>query len=186
MMKLKRHADNIIVIVISEAGNRVVSGSLDGRNQFWSIGQQIFQFHIEGRRIVYFHQVHKNVSKTYIYFFLLRPGARSLPANGNFAPVISDSRIKKAYVKELGNSTNTILVCEESAPVQRLCHNSDQTGVWVSPYLEKKSHIPVQPWRDLNSNILFRQQRGTQIFNFVNYFDTPESVSMAPARRRPW
>lgn len=32
---------------------------------------------------------------------------------------------------EIRNPSNSVLVCEESAPVLSLCYNIDQTGIWV-------------------------------------------------------
>lgn len=60
-----------------------------------------------------------------------RAGVWTLLVNDNFTHVISGSRDKKIIMTELRNPTNNVLVCEESSPVLSICHNYDQTGIWV-------------------------------------------------------
>lgn len=52
----------------------------------------------------------------------------------NFSHVISGSRDKKIIMTELRNPTNSVLICEEKAPVLSLCYNIDQTGVWATTW----------------------------------------------------
>lgn len=52
--------------------------------------------------------------------------------NESFTHVISGSRDKKIMMTELRNPSNSILVCEESAPVLSLCFDVDQCGIWVN------------------------------------------------------
>lgn len=59
-------------------------------------------------------------------------GVWSLLVTENFSHVISGSRDKKIFMTELRNPNNSVLVCEESAPVLSLCYNIDQTAIWVS------------------------------------------------------
>lgn len=58
-------------------------------------------------------------------------GVWALLVTENFSHVISGSRDKKIFMTDLRNPTNSVLVCEESAPVLSLCYNIDQTGIWV-------------------------------------------------------
>lgn len=66
------------------------------------------------------------------FFFQHSTGVWALLVTENFTHVISGSRDKKIYMTEIRNPSNTVLVCEESAPVLSLCYNIDQTGIWVS------------------------------------------------------
>lgn len=54
--------------------------------------------------------------------------------NENFTHVISGSRDKKIYQTEIRNPYNSVLVCEESAPILNMCFNIDQTGIWTTTW----------------------------------------------------
>lgn len=110
MMKLKGHSENVKALVVSIDGTQVISGSSDGTIKIWSIGQQ---------RCMQTIHVHTE-------------GVWALLVNDSFTTVISGSRDKKVFMTDLRNPTNSVLVCEESAPVLSLCYNMDQSGVWVS------------------------------------------------------
>lgn len=113
LMKLRGHAENIRALVVSADGQQVISGSSDGTIKLWSLGQQ---------RCIQTLLVHSE-------------GVWSLLMSDNFSHVISGSRDKKILMTELRNPNNSILVCEEQAPVLSMCFNTDQTGVWVSNLL---------------------------------------------------
>lgn len=110
IMKLRGHSENVKALVISTDGSQVISGSSDGTMKLWSVGQQ--------RCVQTFH-VHTE-------------GVWALLVNDTFSHVISGSRDKRICQTELRNPNNSVLVCEESAPVLSLCYNSDHNGVWVS------------------------------------------------------
>lgn len=110
LMKLKGHTENIKALVVSPDGQQVISGSSDGTIKEWSIGQQ---------RCIQTIHVHTE-------------GVWALLMTDSFSHVISGSRDMKIFITELRNPSNSILVCEESAPVLSLCYNFDQTGIWVS------------------------------------------------------
>lgn len=107
--KLRGHAENVRALVVSQDGTQVVSGSSDGTIKLWNLGQQ---------RCVQTYRVHKE-------------GVWSLLVTDNFQYVISGSRDKQIYITELKNPTNSVLVCEEKAPVLSMCYNVDKTGIWV-------------------------------------------------------
>ncbi|XP_039438106.1 WD repeat-containing protein 48 homolog isoform X1 [Culex pipiens pallens] len=110
--KLKGHAENVKALVVSEDGTQVVSGSSDGKIKLWSIGQQ---------RCIQTISVHSE-------------GVWALLMTDNFSHVISGSRDKKIVMTELRNPTNSVLICEERAPVLSLCYNIDQTGIWATTW----------------------------------------------------
>lgn len=109
IMKLKGHSENVKALVVSADGSQIISGSSDGTIKLWSVGQQ---------QCIQTIQVHSE-------------GVWTLLVTESFSHVISGSRDKKIYMTELRNPTNSVLVCEESAPVLSLCYNIDQTGIWV-------------------------------------------------------
>ncbi|XP_058460737.1 WD repeat-containing protein 48 homolog isoform X2 [Malaya genurostris] len=110
--KLKGHTENVKALVVSEDGTQVVSGSSDGKIKLWSIGQQ---------RCIQTISVHSE-------------GVWALLMTDNFSHVISGSRDKKIIMTELRNLSNSVLICEEQAPVLSLCYNIDQTGVWATTW----------------------------------------------------
>lgn len=110
--KLKGHTENVKALVVSEDGTQVVSGSSDGKIKLWSIGQQ---------RCIQTISVHSE-------------GVWALLMTENFSHVISGSRDKKIVMTELRNPTNSVLICEERAPVLSLCYNIDQTGIWATTW----------------------------------------------------
>lgn len=110
--KLKGHTENVKALVVSEDGTQVVSGSSDGKIKLWSIGQQ---------RCIQTISVHSE-------------GVWALLMTDNFSHVISGSRDKKIVMTELRNPTNSVLICEERAPVLSLCYNIDQTGIWATTW----------------------------------------------------
>lgn len=111
-MKLKGHTENIKALVISSDGSHILSGSSDGSIKLWSVGQQ---------RCISTISIHSE-------------GVWSLLVNENFTHVISGSRDKKIYQTEVRNPYNSVLVCEESAPILNMCYNLDQTGIWTTTW----------------------------------------------------
>lgn len=111
MMKLKGHTENIKALVVSPDGRQVISGSSDGTIKLWSLGEQ---------RCVQTLHIHSE-------------GVWTLLMTENFSHVISGSRDKKIFITEL-RTNNSVLVCEERAPVLSLCYNIDQTGIWATTW----------------------------------------------------
>ncbi|XP_053962299.1 WD repeat-containing protein 48 homolog isoform X1 [Anastrepha ludens] len=111
-MKLRGHTENVRALVVSPDGNQVVSGSSDGTIKVWNLGQQ---------RCIQTIHVHKE-------------GVWALLMSENFQYVISGSRDKNIIVTELRNPSNSVLVCEERAPVLSLGYNIDKTGVWATTW----------------------------------------------------
>lgn len=87
----------------------------------------------------------------FLTFFL--SGVWALLVNENFSHVISGSRDKKVFITELRNPSNSILVCEEFAPVLSLCYNIDQTGVWVC-FLLNSLHKTNEQSKKTNQRVL--------------------------------
>ncbi|KAI8127431.1 hypothetical protein FF38_03828 [Lucilia cuprina] len=111
-MKLRGHTENVRALVVSPDGNQVVSGSSDGTIKIWNLGQQ---------RCVQTIHVHKE-------------GVWSLLMTENFQYIISGSRDRNIVLTELRNPSNSMVVCEEKAPVLSLCFNIDKTGVWATTW----------------------------------------------------
>ncbi|XP_037947169.1 WD repeat-containing protein 48 homolog isoform X1 [Teleopsis dalmanni] len=111
-MKLRGHTENVRALVVSPDGTQIISGSSDGTIKIWNIGQQ---------RCVQTIHVHKE-------------GVWSLLMNESFQYVISGSRDRHIIVTELRNPSNSVVVCEEQAPVLSLCYNIDKTGVWATTW----------------------------------------------------
>lgn len=160
IMKLKGHTENVKALVVSADGQQAISGSSDGTIKLWSIGQQ---------RCVQTLHVHTE-------------GVWSLLVNDNFSHIISGSRDKKVFITELRNPINSVLVCEESAPVLSICYNFDQTGIWVGCNNRVRSNfclfIPMSP-------LYFRPPHGIPILNVGNCHDTIAAISMGQANQRP-
>ncbi|XP_063703562.1 WD repeat-containing protein 48 homolog [Culicoides brevitarsis] len=112
LMKLKGHTENIKALVVSPDGTHVVSGSSDGTIKLWSLGEQtcIQTLHVHDE------------------------GVWSLLMTENFSHVISGSRDKKIVMTELRNPSNSVVICEENAPVLSMCYNIDHTGIWATTW----------------------------------------------------
>jgi len=130
LMKLKGHTENIKTLVVSADGTQVISGSSDGTIKLWSLAQQtcVQTFHIHNE------------------------GVWALLVNDTFTHVISGSRDKKICMTELKNSSNSVLICEEEAPILNLCYNIDRSGVWATTW-----NSDIRCWKlpktdKLNSN----------------------------------
>lgn len=119
-MKLRGHTENVRALVVSPDGNQVVSGSSDGTIKIWNLGQQL---------CVQTIHVHKE-------------GVWSLLMTENFQYIISGSRDRNIVITELRNPSNSIVVCEEKAPVLSLCFNIDKTGVWATTW-----NSDIRCWR---------------------------------------
>lgn len=133
MMKLKSHTENVKALVVSPDGTQVVSGSSDGTIKLWNLGQQ---------RCVQTLHIHTE-------------GVWTLLMTDNFSHVISGSRDKKIFITELRNPTNSVLVCEEKAPVLKLCYNIDQTGVWATTW-----NSDIRCWKLPKDSMLSSKMHG--------------------------
>ncbi|XP_013168847.1 PREDICTED: WD repeat-containing protein 48 homolog [Papilio xuthus] len=110
LMKLKGHADNVKALVVSRDGLQCVSGSSDGTIKLWSLSQQ---------RCVSTIRVHSEA-------------VWALLATETFSHIISGGRDRLVIITELKNPDNFMIVCEETAPILKMCFTADQLGVWVS------------------------------------------------------
>ncbi|KAJ2944801.1 hypothetical protein O0L34_g1692 [Tuta absoluta] len=120
LMKLKGHADNVKALVVSRDGSQCVSGSSDGTIKLWSLSQQ---------RCVSTIRVHSEA-------------VWALLATENFTHIISGGRDRLVIITELRNPDNFMIVCEETAPILKLCFTADQQGIWVST-----SESDVRCWK---------------------------------------
>lgn len=112
LMKLKGHTENIKALVVSPDGTHVISGSSDGTIKLWSLGEQTC-----------IQTLHSHDE-----------GVWSLLMTENFSHVISGSRDKKIVMTELRNPSNSVVICEENAPVLSMCYNIDHSGIWATTW----------------------------------------------------
>lgn len=110
LMTLKGHADNVKALVVSHDGAYCVSGSSDGTVKHWSLAQQ---------RCIQTLRVHSEA-------------VWALLATDSFTHVVSGGRDRRVVLTELRNPENSAVVCEESAPILKLCFSADHQSVWVA------------------------------------------------------
>lgn len=153
LIKLKGHTENIKSLVISTDGSHILSGSSDGTIKLWSVGQQ---------RCVQTISVHTE-------------GVWALLVNENFTHVISGSRDKKIFQTEIRNPYNSVLVCEEKAPVLNMCYNLDHTGIWTTTWnsdikmwkLPKMNADKLGNSQQNSSNLSLNEQQALVPFNTI-------------------
>ncbi|XP_072946599.1 WD repeat-containing protein 48 homolog isoform X2 [Epargyreus clarus] len=133
LMKLRGHADNVKALVVSRDGSQCVSGSSDGTIKLWSLSQQ---------RCVSTIRVHSEA-------------VWALLATENFSHIISGGRDRLVIVTELRNPENFVIVCEETAPILKLCFTADQQGVWVSTSDSDIQCWKLPPLTNLNSETYY-------------------------------
>lgn len=80
--------------------SQCLSGSSDGTIRLWSLGQQ---------RCIATYRVHDE-------------GVWALQVNDAFTHVYSGGRDRKIYCTDLRNPDIRVLICEEKAPVLKVCH----------------------------------------------------------------
>lgn len=102
-------------------------------------------------------------------------GVWALLVNENFTHVISGSRDKKIFQTEIRNPYNSVLVCEEKAPVLNMCYNLDHTGIWTTTWnsdikmykLPKMSADKMVNSQQNSSNLSLNEQQTLVPFNTV-------------------
>ncbi|GBP16829.1 WD repeat-containing protein 48 homolog [Eumeta japonica] len=146
LMKLKGHSDNVKALVVSRDGSQCVSGSSDGTIKLWSLPQQ---------RCVSTIRVHSEA-------------VWALLATENFTHIISGGRDKLVIITELRNPENSMVVCEESAPILKLCFTADQQGVWVST-----SESDIRCWKLPPLSTLHSDAFNQTMYNSNVYQTTP-------------
>ncbi|XP_041972569.1 WD repeat-containing protein 48 homolog [Aricia agestis] len=145
LMKLKGHADNVKALVVSRDGSQCVSGSSDGTIKLWSLSQQ---------RCVSTIRVHSEA-------------VWALLATDNFTHIISGGRDRLVIITELRNPDNFMIVCEETAPILKLCFTADQQGVWVST-----SESDIRCWKLPPLNSLNSEMYNQNSYNTNNVYQT--------------
>ncbi|RVE43721.1 hypothetical protein evm_011636 [Chilo suppressalis] len=145
LMKLKGHADNVKALVVSQDGSQCVSGSSDGTIKLWSLSQQ---------RCVSTIRVHSEA-------------VWALLATENFTHIISGGRDRLVIITELRNPDNFMIVCEETAPILKLCFTADQQGVWVST-----SESDIRCWKLPPRNSLSSDMYSQSNYNTNNVYQT--------------
>ncbi|KAG9508421.1 WD repeat-containing protein 48-like protein, partial [Fragariocoptes setiger] len=110
LLKLRGHSDNVRTLLLSPDGTQLVSGSSDGTVRLWSIGQQ---------RCIATLRCHEE-------------GVWSVSCNSSFDTIYSGGKDRRIYATHVNNSTNSVLVCQESAPILRLLHESTKDTLWAA------------------------------------------------------
>lgn len=98
LLKLRGHTDNVRSLLLSRDGSSLLSASSDGTIRLWSISQQ---------RCISMIRVHDE-------------GVWTLQTNESFNFVYSGGKDGKIFMTDLKNTSNTTLICEESAPVLKI------------------------------------------------------------------
>lgn len=99
-------------------------------------------------------------------------GVWSLLVNENFTHVISGSRDKKIFNTEIRNPYNSVLVCEEQAPVLNMCYNIDHTGIWATTWnsdikMWKLPKASAEKTQQNSSNLSLNEQQPVVPLNTV-------------------
>lgn len=125
LLKLRGHTDNVRSLVLSKDASMLLSASSDGTIRLWSIGQQ---------RCVSIIRAHDE-------------GVWTLQTNESFTTVYSGGKDCKIFMTDLRNTSDSMLVCEEKAPISRILlvnrshssssnhssyNQSDSCSLWVS------------------------------------------------------
>ncbi|XP_039757052.1 WD repeat-containing protein 48 homolog isoform X2 [Pararge aegeria] len=155
LMKLKGHSDNVKALVVSRDGSQCVSGSSDGTIKLWSLSQQ---------RCVSTIRVHSEA-------------VWALLATENFTHIISGGRDRLVIITELRNPDNFMIVCEETAPILKLCFTADQQGVWVATSDSDINCWKLPPLNSLNSD-MYNQNN----YNTNNVYQTQPLHHIAGGR----
>lgn len=108
-MKLKGHTHNIRAILLNKDGTQCLSASSDHTIRLWSVAQQ---------RCISTIEVHAD-------------GVWALLANESFTKVYSGGKDCRVYMTDLRNPDESVLVCEEEAPVLSLDFGHEQESLWV-------------------------------------------------------
>jgi len=110
IMKLKGHTHNIRSLVINKDGTQILSASSDHTIRLWSLGQQ---------RCISTIEIHTE-------------GVWSMCVNDSFSKVYSGGKDCRVYLTDLRNINESVLICEETAPVLSMDfgHNSD--SLWIA------------------------------------------------------
>ena len=99
IMKLKGHTHNIRYLAVNKEGTQCLSASSDHTIRLWSLGQQrcisTFEMHTEG--------------------------VWCLCVNDSFSKVYSGGKDNRVYATNFRNSDESVLVCEETAPILSVC-----------------------------------------------------------------
>lgn len=122
LSKLRGHTDNVRCLLFSKDGSQLLSGSSDGTIRLWSIGQQ---------RCVSIIRLHDE-------------GVWTLQTDESFSTVYSGGKDCKLFMTNLKNTSESILVCAESAPILKILYvdrvfkkkipevRYDAASLWVS------------------------------------------------------
>ncbi|XP_045455054.1 WD repeat-containing protein 48 homolog [Melitaea cinxia] len=145
LMKLKGHSDNVKALVVSRDGSQCVSGSSDGTIKLWLLSQQ---------RCVSTIRVHSEA-------------VWALLATENFTHIISGGRDRLVIITELRNPDNFMIVCEETAPILKLCFTADQQAVWVAT-----SNSDIRCWKLPPLNTLNSDMYNQNNYNTNNVYQT--------------
>lgn len=120
LLKLRGHTDNVRSLIFSKDGNSLLSASSDGTIRLWSIPQQ---------RCISIIRVHDE-------------GVWTLQTNEAFSLVYSGGKDGKIFITDLKNTSNTALICEETASILNIllvdrCYsatrnqNNQTSSLWV-------------------------------------------------------
>ncbi|XP_022083499.1 WD repeat-containing protein 48-like [Acanthaster planci] len=110
VMKLKGHTDNVKALLVNRDASQCLSGSSDGTVRLWSLGQQ---------RCIATYRMHQD-------------GVWALRANSSFTHFYSGGRDCRLFETDIRYPEDSVLICEEHAPILRIEITPDQNALWVA------------------------------------------------------
>lgn len=104
------HTDNVRSLLINRDGSQILSGSSDGTIRLWSIAQQ---------QCIATVRVHSG-------------GVWTLQSDDGFNSCFSAGKDHCVYYTDLLRTEESVLVCEESAPILKICLMPDKESLWIA------------------------------------------------------
>lgn len=130
LLKLRGHTDNVRSLLFSKDGSSLLSAGSDGTVRLWSISQQ---------RCISIIRVHDE-------------GVWTLQTNEAFSTVFSGGKDGKIFLTSLKETSNSELVCQESAPILKMVlvdkgygrhRETNSPSLWVATTDSSLKNWPV-------------------------------------------
>ena len=139
LLKLRGHTDNVRSLVFSKDGSMLLSASSDSTIRLWSISQQ---------RCVSIIRVHDE-------------GVWTVQTDESFSYVFSGGKDCKVFMTDLKSTSDSLLICEESAPILKLLLvdrsfpykrsiDRSASSLWVSTTDSAIKNWPLR-WNEIES-----------------------------------
>lgn len=147
-MKLKGHTHNIRTLILNRDGTQMLSASSDHTIRLWSLGQQ---------RCISTIEIHTE-------------GVWSMCVNDAFSKVYSGGKDCRVYSTDLKNHEESMLICEETAPVLSMDFGQNQESLWIAT-----SNSSIKNW-----SLLQVDPQNVNSSKTSNHIASVKNVSIAP------